>query len=258
LSPIFADYDDDITMKKTFYLLLWIAIFAISMGFLESAVVVYLRAIYYPEGFAFPLRTLDPGIAITEVLREAATMIMLIAIAMITFKQAISRFAAFIYAFAIWDIFYYVVLYLLLQWPRALLTWDILFLIPVTWVGPVLAPVINSMTMIFLAMIIIFYKTKNELFRLTLGEWLFLFIGSVIFIFAYTQPYMQYLVTKYSFSDLLHLNRNKEFQDYSCRFIPVKFSWILFSLGEVLILYSIFHMINRMKRKYFKAIGGWK
>ena len=97
LSPIFADYDDDITMKKTFYLLLWIAIFAISMGFLESAVVVYLRAIYYPEGFAFPLRTLDPGIAITEVLRESATMIMLITIAVITFKQGISRFAALVF-----------------------------------------------------------------------------------------------------------------------------------------------------------------
>lgn len=235
-------------MNKTIYLLIWIAIFAIAMGFVESAVVVYLRAIYYPEGFAFPLRTLDPGIAITEVMRESATMIMLITIAMITFKQAISRFAAFIYAFAIWDIFYYVFLYLLLKWPPTLLTLDILFLIPVTWVGPVLAPIINSMTMILLALIIIYHKTKNKLFRLTLVEWLFLLMGSILFIFAYTQPYMQYLLTKYSFSDLLHLNRNKEFLDYTCRFIPVKFSWILFSLGEVLVLYSIFNMINRMKR----------
>ncbi len=245
-------------MNKNFHLLFWIGIFAVAMGFVESAVVVYLRAIYYPEGFTFPLRTLDLGIAITEVLRESATMIMLITIAVITFKQGISRFAAFIYAFAIWDIFYYVFLYLLLKWPPTLLTLDILFLLPVTWVGPVLAPVINSMTMILLAIIIIYLKAKNELFRLTLVEWLFLLMGSAIFIFAYTQPYMQYLLTKYSFSDLLHLNRNKEFLDYSCRFIPVKFSWILFSLGEVLILYSIFHMINRMKRKYFKAIGGWK
>ncbi len=236
-------------MKKTFSQLIWIGIFAVAMGFLESAVVVYLRAIYYPEGFAFPLRTLDPGIVITEVLREAATMIMLIAIAVITFKQAISRFAVFIYAFAIWDIFYYVFLYLLLKWPPTLLTWDILFLIPVTWVGPVLAPAINSITMILLAMIIIYHKTKNELFRITFPEWIFLLMGSALFIFAYTQPYVQYLLTKYSFSDLLHLNRNKEFLDFTCLFIPVKFNWILFSLGEVLVLYSIFHMINRMKRK---------
>jgi len=236
-------------MKKNFYLLLWIGIFAVAMGFLESAVVVYLRAIYYPEGFAFPLRALDPGIVITEVLREAATMIMLITIAMITFKQAISRFAVFIYAFAIWDILYYIFLYLLLKWPPTLLTWDILFLIPVTWVGPVLAPVINSMTMIFLAIIIVYYKTKNMLFRLTWVEWFFLLMGSAVFIFSYTQPYLQYLLSKYNFSDLLHLNRNKEYLDYTCRFIPVKFSWILFCLGEILVFYSIFHMINRMKQK---------
>lgn len=235
-------------MKQTFYLLLWIGIFAVAMGFVESAVVVYLRAIYYPEGFAFPLRTLDPGIAKTEILRESATMIMLITIAVITFKHAISRFAAFIYAFAIWDIFYYVFLYLLLKWPPTLLTLDILFLIPVTWVGPVLAPVINSMTMIFLAMIIIFYKTKNELFRLTVGEWLFLFIGSAIFIFTYTQPYMQYLLTKYSFSDILQVSGSREFLDYSGLFIPVKFDWMLFSLGEVLVLIGISHIIIRGKR----------
>jgi len=234
-------------MNKAIYLLIWIAIFAIAMGFLESAVVVYLRAIYYPEGFAFPLRNLDPGIVRTEVIREGATMIMLITIALMTFKQAIIRFAVFIYAFAIWDMFYYVFLYLLLKWPPAILTWDILFLIPVTWVGPVLAPVINSVTMIFLALIIIHYKTKNELFRISQLEWLFLFMGSAFFILSYTQPYMRFLLARYSFSDLLQLSSSKEFLEYSGRFVPVKFDWILFSLGEVLILYPVFHMIKRMK-----------
>jgi hypothetical protein len=235
-------------MKKALYLLIWVAVFAIAMGFLESAVVVYLRAIYYPEGFAFPLRTLDQGIALTEVLREAATMIMLFTITVITFKNAISRFAVFIYVFAIWDIFYYVFLWLLLKWPPSLLTWDILFLIPVTWVGPVLAPVINSITMIILAVLIIHYKAKNELFSLTGMEWLFLVLGSLVFIFAYTQPYMQFLLAKYSLSEIIHSGRDKEFLDYSFRFIPEKFNWVLFSTGEILVLYSISHIINRLKR----------
>lgn len=235
-------------MKNTIYLLIWIAIFAIAMGFLESAVVVYLRTIYYPQGFAFPLRILDPGIVTTEVIREAATMIMLITIAMITFKDAISRFAVFIYAFAIWDIFYYVFLWLLLKWPPTVLTWDILFLIPVTWVGPVLAPVVNSLTMILLAIIIINYKTKNELFRLTMIEWLFLLSGSAVFIIAYTQPYMQFMLTRYTFSNFLHFTPNKEIRDYTGKFIPMHFNWILFCLGEGLVLNTVLQIIKRMKR----------
>ena len=235
-------------MNKNFHLLSWIGIFAMAMGFIESAVVVYLRAIYYPEGFAFPLRSLDPGIVSTEVLREASTMIMLIMIAFMTFKQAISRFAVFIYAFAIWDIFYYVFLFLLLGWPPSLLTWDILFLIPVTWVGPVLAPVINSVTMILLALIIIFQKAKNDQFRLTFVEWLFLLLGSAGFIFSYTQPYLQFLLAIFSISDIVNLHSSKEFLAYSGSFIPSNFNWILFSFGEVLVMYPVFHVIKRMKK----------
>lgn len=235
-------------MKNNIYLLIWIALFAIAMGFLESAVVVYLRMIYYPEGFAFPLRILDPGIVTTEVIREAATMIMLITIAMIAYKKSISRFAAFIFAFAIWDIFYYVFLRILLKWPPTLLTWDILFLIPVTWVGPVLAPVINSLTMILLALIIIYHKTKNDFFRLRFFEWLFLLMGSAVFIFTYTEPYIQYMLAKYSILDIVHVGRDKEFLDYSLRFIPVKFNWVLFVVGEILVIYPFFLIIFRRTR----------
>ncbi|MBL7138880.1 MAG: hypothetical protein ISS17_08905, partial [Bacteroidales bacterium] len=134
---------------------LLITLFAIAMGFLESAVVVYLRAIYYPEGFAFPLKIIEGPVATTEILREAATLIMLITVAILAARRWIIRFAWFIYIFAIWDIFYYIFLWLLLGWPESLLTWDILFLIPTTWVGPVLAPVINSLTMIALAGVMI-------------------------------------------------------------------------------------------------------
>ena len=54
-------------MKRVF---IWISLFAIGMAFLESAVVVYLRALYYPEGFVFPLKTMDSTLALTELLRE--------------------------------------------------------------------------------------------------------------------------------------------------------------------------------------------
>jgi len=134
--------------------LIWITFFAIAMAFVESAVVVYLRELYYPEGFNFPLVLLPGRIALTEFLREIATLIMLLGIGFLAGRNFRQRFAWFIYSFAIWDIFYYVFLKLILDWPSSWLTWDILFLIPVIWTGPVLAPVLVSLTMIILSSII--------------------------------------------------------------------------------------------------------
>ena len=186
-----------------------VAIFAIAMAFLESAVVVYLRAIYYPDGFIFPLKLIEGRIAITELWREAATMVMLITIAVIISKRGIERFAWFIYAFAIWDIFYYVFLYFLLGWPQSLLTWDILFLIPVTWTGPVLAPVINSLTMILLASVIIHHSTSKDGFRVKFFDWVLLILGSCIVIYTYTEGYTRYMLMRFSINDLFIISPKK-------------------------------------------------
>ena len=106
---------------------IWVILFSIAMAYLESAVVVYLREIYYPEGFIFPLTPIDSTIAITEFWREVATLVMLLGIGILTGKSAPQRLAFFLLSFAIWDIFYYVFLYVLLGWPASLMTWDILF-----------------------------------------------------------------------------------------------------------------------------------
>ena len=122
------------------------------MGYLESAVVVYLRSIYYANGFEFPMVPINKLHTITEIGREISTMIMLIGIGVFSGKDKSGKFAVFLYSFAIWDIFYYVFLKILLNWPESLFTWDILFLIPPVWTGPVIAPVISSSTMIILSL----------------------------------------------------------------------------------------------------------
>ena len=236
-------------MKPIYSTLLWTGIFAAAMAVLESAVVVYLRALYYPEGFVFPLKMMDQQILVTEIFREAATIVMLFTIGVISTKSWISRFAVFIYAFAIWDIFYYIYLVFLLGWPPSLLTWDLLFLIPVTWAGPVLAPVINSLTMILLAIVILYSRLKDEIFRLTFYEWLLLIAGSLIVIFAYTRPYMEYMLDRYSIYEIVHFRGNTKLIEYSAGFIPVKFSWVIYSLGQLLFFWSIFHVMLRMRRK---------
>ena len=142
--------------------LLWLTVWGVTFGYMEAAVVVYLREIYYPEGFSFPLVIIQDHILLTEVLREAATLLILWATACLTYKRLQSRFAAFFLLFGLWDIFYYIFLKLLLLWPESMNTWDILFLIPVPWAGPVWAPVLVSIGFIYTGTIILFYNHKNR------------------------------------------------------------------------------------------------
>ena len=93
--------------------LLWLIVWGVVFGYMEAAVVVYLREIYYPEGFAFPLVTIHGRIMLTEVLREAATLIIIWATVCLAYKRLQSRVAAFVILFGIWDIFYYIFLKLL-------------------------------------------------------------------------------------------------------------------------------------------------
>ena len=59
------------------------------------------------------------------------------------------------WAFAFWDIFYYVWLYALLRWPSGPTTIDVLFLIPRPWIAPVFVPVVASLLVIGAALAIL-------------------------------------------------------------------------------------------------------
>src|SRR3989344_1428755 len=126
-----------------------VTLYAVAMGFLEAAVVIYLRELFYPNGFNFPLKGfIDPSILSIEWMREFATIIMLLTVGFLAGEKAYKKFAYFIYAFAVWDIFYYVFLKLTLNWPDSFLTWDLLFLIPWPWISPVLAPLLCTILII--------------------------------------------------------------------------------------------------------------
>ncbi len=168
--------------KESLKKLLIVGIFAAAMGFLETVVVIYLRKLYYPQGFLFPLALIEPSTLLLEWFRELSTIVMLLCIGLIAGKTKHEKCAYFLYSFAVWDIFYYIWLKLILNWPPSLLTWDLLFLIPWPWVSPVLAPVISSCTMIFLAIVMIqgeekknVYFHKTELLLLILGPLLQLY-----------------------------------------------------------------------------------
>jgi hypothetical protein len=215
-----------------------ITAFAIAMGFLESAVVVYMREILYPEGFGFPLSPIPVSLAVTELLREVATLVMLVTIGIIAARRFSTGFAWFIYSFAIWDIFYYVFLKLLLGWPESLLTWDVLFLIPTTWTGPVLSPVLVSITMILLAMVILFHARKGTDTRILGREWLGLIVGSIVVIFGFVLDYSQHMLTHFTLPEMFQV-KNPEVLEVATRYVPLRFPWWIFGIGEVIILGSI-------------------
>jgi hypothetical protein len=233
------------TKADIYRISLWMTLFAIAMAFLESAVVVYLRALYYPGGFAFPLQEMSPVLATTELFRELATMVMLASIAAIATKRFAVGVAWFIYAFAIWDIFYYIFLYLLIGWPASLFTWDILFLLPVMWVGPVLAPLLNSVTMILLAVVIVRASETHEKIRLKGIEWILLISGSIITIIGYTMDYMHYMLGEFSFWHLVTRSDYQSIMMHSASYVPVHFSWWVFTGGEILFIIAIILFIRR-------------
>lgn len=230
-------------LKRLFF---WLTLFSIAMGYLETAVVVYLREIYYPQGFDFPLVNMNLLIAVTELGREAATIIMLAGIGIVAGKNSTQRFAWFLYCFAIWDIFYYVFLKVLLNWPESLFTWDILFLIPLPWVGPVIAPVIVSLSMIVLALALVYFNEKNNTLRLNSREWMLLGAGSLVVILSFIIDCFNFIQAYAPLSS--RRGAGGEVLEAIAHYIPLHFDWWIFWIGEILILAAIVWFYVRAKK----------
>jgi len=137
-------------------------VFAAAFGFLEAVVVVYLRAAvgllpgyqgtlsdvirmsgqYYVQSKA--ITQFPKSLLTLEVLREAATILMLFTVALLTSAGSRARAAIFLWTFAIWDIGYYAALWATVRWPLSVRDPDVLFLIPVPWLSPVWFPLLVS------------------------------------------------------------------------------------------------------------------
>lgn len=203
--------------------LLRIGIFAIAMAFLEAAVVVYLRLQFYPEGFSFPLKTIPSNILIIEVIREVATIVMLTIVGWLAGKSFLERFAYFAFSFGVWDIFYYVFLKLTLDWPSSLFEWDILFLIPIPWVGPVLASVLVSICLIGASAIILQRQSNGRPVMIRPIQWIFILLSGLIIIVSF-------------------LSNMKEVAD---QLKPVQYHWWVYAIGMFMGLSSFYSVLRR-------------
>jgi len=162
--------------------------FAVTMAYLESTIVVYLRRLYYHQrsGFDFPMVIIDTPTLLLEVGREACTMVMLATFGIAAGRTNAGKLAFFLFLFGVWDIFYYIWLKVFLNWPPSLLTWDVLFLIPVPWVGPVLAPVSVACTMIGMALVLLRLEERGPVLAAGRRVWLAQVVAALIIIASFT------------------------------------------------------------------------
>jgi len=147
----------------------WLLAFGVAFGYFEAAVVIDLRELYYPAGFRFPVVLIPARLAGVELAREAASLVVLAAASRLAAARFLERFAAFMLLFGLWDIFYYVFLWLLLGWPASLTDWDVLFLIPVPWVGPVWAPLAVSLALVAVGSHVFLTAARPRVLRP--GDW---------------------------------------------------------------------------------------
>jgi hypothetical protein len=120
---------------------------ALAFGIVEAILVAVYRTLLDPDGARFPLLQLPPGLLRWEQCREAATLVLLGAVARLATPRGRPGWAAFLFVFALWDLAYYATLRVVLGWPDRLSDWDLLFLFPVPWLGPVYAPLLASVVL---------------------------------------------------------------------------------------------------------------
>jgi hypothetical protein len=144
--------------------LIVVAVYAAAMAVVEAMVVFYLRrlfalqyaAVFRPGRFVFPQAYLRH-----EQIREAATIVMLLAVAMLAGRGLLQKLAYLLFAFGVWDIGYYVALKIMLGWPSSLTTRDLLFLTPRQWWAPVWQPLLASSAFVVAALALLLVARRR-------------------------------------------------------------------------------------------------
>ncbi|MFI5144249.1 MAG: hypothetical protein ACHQJ4_01515 [Ignavibacteria bacterium] len=208
-------------MNKTIYKnLLYVFLFAAAFAWVESSVVVYLRTIYYPAGFRFPIKTHYDYMLVIELIRELATLVMMVSLSVLLSKKFWEGFGYFLVIFGLWDILFYIWLKVMINWPESLFTFDILFLIPVPWIAPVLAPVIVSLVMIYIGIDIIRFFQRGLYVKPGIIHWAIVLAGTAFILYSFMCDIDAGFHEKY----------------------PQPYNWILFLTGIMLFLFAHFHL----------------
>jgi hypothetical protein len=204
----------------------WLTLFAVAMANVEAVLVIHLRTIYYPDNplVIFPLNLMSHRDLFIELGREVTTVAMILAVALLAARAFTPVFAAFVYVFGLWDVFYYVWLKLLIGWPSSWLEWDVLFLIPWPWFGPWLTPVLIALLFVIWGGWTLLMTQRGRDARFTPTTLVLFLVGTALALTAFLLPAVPLLP-----------GGEEAFPGYQ----PGGFSWGLYAAGYILMASSL-------------------
>jgi hypothetical protein len=208
----------DLTRARARWLV--VVAFAIGMAWVESATVYYLRTVVdRVEPYQSNPLPFQGVFGPVELAREAATLVMLLTVGMLAGATWRMRLAYTSIAFGFWDIFYYVFLWLICGWPRSLFDWDILFLLPLPWWGPVLAPVCIALLMVVWGTHVTQWTDPQPAAAVPWAVWSSGALGVVLALYVFMAD------------SLRHVQEGRDAGDYV---LPTVFNWPTFAVALVL------------------------
>jgi len=212
---------------------LLVVVFAIGMAWVEAACVYYLRVMVDRlnpyQANPLPMRGI---LGQVELVREAATLIMLITIGALAGRTWRTRLGYTAIAFGIWDIFYYVFLKAICDWPKSLFDWDILFLLPLPWWGPVLAPACIALLMIVWGTLVSESSDRSPGVSVTSALWPLSSFGIALALYAFM-------------ADSLHAVHHG--LDVTRTVLPTTFNWSVFLVALTLMAAPVAHIAWQMR-----------
>lgn len=211
------------------------------MAWVESAVVFYLRTMVdrIDPYQVYPLPVAG-GLGRAEMVREAATLIMLLMVGLLAGRSWRSRLGYAAIAFGVWDILYYAFLKVICGWPHSLLDWDVLFLIPVPWWGPVLAPACIALLMVLWGTLAARHDLQPHPAGINWKVWAVNLLGTVLALYLFMAD--TFRAVHHGLEDLRH-------------FLPTHFNWPLFSVALVLMAAPIVRLSLLQWRLAGQPIG---
>ena len=217
---------------------LLVVVFAAGMAWVEAACVYYLRAMVDRlEPYQANPLPMHGVLGPVELVREAATLVMLLTVGGIAGRTRTTRLGYTAIAFGTWDIFYYVFLKIICDWPKSLFDWDILFLIPLPWWGPVIAPVSIALLMIVWGTLATLGAVRERATAATSTSWRFNVLGTALALYVFM-------------ADSIHAVS----QGVNVRTVlPTVFNWPVFALAVTLMAAPVAQRAWRMMLPH-----GWR
>ncbi len=219
-----------------------LCIYALAMAWVESAAVLYLRTL---NGTVIPFQTQPNTLSPTlqtldwiEMVREAATLIMLVTVGWLAGRSRRARLGYVLIAFGLWDIFNYVFLRMMIGWPATLLDWDVLFLLPLPWLGPVLAPILIACLMVVGGTLLVAFNPDRDILGPTRWAIVLCFGGVGLSLYVFMSDALREL---------------GQAAAASTKALPAPFNWPLFSLALLLLAAPIFDLLRQGRRSVVMA-----